>query len=276
MSKELQCLGRTPLLLTAIRTAICLILTHALVHGATIWVPTTTNGNARSGAPFAIGSPATARLQEVYSASAFPAGAGGVMITALHYRYDCMRFEQCNGPGIPDGQINLSTTTKTVDGLSATFAANIGADESIAIPRGAIPFQTLGAPDYYAQLELSNPFFYDPTRGNLLVDIRVWQGNVNQGLFDAEASLGDAISGVYFDGIGNAGVDSPTGSTGTGGLVTGFLITPVPEPTTIWLLGAGLLVISAGLWRANGRSKLTHRPERSRRRGGAGQRIFPS
>lgn len=82
---------------------------------------------------FPILSPQPIRYQQVIDHTAFANyAAGGEYITQLAFRV--------HSPGIPftasisSLQVNLSTTTKAEDALSPTFAANVGADETVVFP----------------------------------------------------------------------------------------------------------------------------------------------
>jgi hypothetical protein len=70
-------------------------------------------------------------------------------------------------------RISLSTTSRAPDNLSATFADNVGVDESVvfsgdlvftsandSVPGGTRAFDIL--------IKLTNEFNYDPSLGNLL------------------------------------------------------------------------------------------------------------
>ena len=93
-------------------------------------------------------------------------------------------------------------------------------------------------------ISLDTPFFYNPSAGNLLMDVRM---NVGLGLgssgdvtdMAASTSPFDQTSRVYeFDR------NAISGMADTAGLLTGFKITPVPEPAPATLLIVGLAVAS--------------------------------
>src|SRR2546425_6256540 len=94
---------------------------------------------------------------------------------------------------------------------------------------------------------LTTPFFYNPAAGNLLMDVRYYQGatpGVAPGPFDASTSSGDTVSRVY-----TFGVDGVTGTADTGGLITAFVATPVPEPGSVVLLFFGVATLGIFLRR---------------------------
>src|SRR5205823_2672738 len=132
------------------------------------------------------------------------------------------------------------TTSKVPDGLSTTFADNVGANETV-VYSGALNF-FLTAPGAYI-IPLQTPFLFDPTTGNLLMDVRNFQpgpspvlGGNPRAFNEAEVTLGDSVS-VAFAGD----VNDLTGRTSTSGLVTGFGGTIVPEPSTVVMLVLGLV-----------------------------------
>jgi hypothetical protein len=84
-----------------------------------------------------------------------------------------------------------------------------------------------------------DPFLYDPSRGNLLLDVRITDTNLNQvGVwsFVGRAESGDLTSRAYRDRTANAD---------TFGLSTEFVFTPtvIPEPATALLVAWGLAAI---------------------------------
>jgi hypothetical protein len=91
------------------------------------------------------------------------------------------------------------------------------------------------------------PFAYDPSVGNLLLDVRRYTDPSATVFFDYVDSIGDSVSRVYTNQNIPAGVNSPSGVVHTGGLVTQFTFAPVPEPSSLALSGlmvAGLLAVS--------------------------------
>ncbi|MBI3416565.1 MAG: hypothetical protein HY043_14815, partial [Verrucomicrobia bacterium] len=111
------------------------------------------------------------RLQNLYHASLFPSLP--ILITQLSFR-----AEQGTVPIsglIPNLQIHMSTTTTAPDALSALFAANAGANDSIVF-NGPLTINSAGAltiPGAFdITIPLSTPFLYIPANGNLLVDVQ--------------------------------------------------------------------------------------------------------
>ncbi len=138
---------------------------------------------------------------------------------------------------ITELQINLSTTTRSPDGLSTTFADHVGADDTVVLGPRTAGFASTGVgTGLPVPLVLDHPFFYDPTEGNLLMDVRfIRQDETGLGLFDATLRDGDPVSRVYGDTV-----NSLSGTADTLGLDTAFVITPVPEPSVLGLLALGL------------------------------------
>src|SRR4030095_11635174 len=143
-------------------------------------------------------------------------------------------------------QISLSTTNAGVDGLSTTFANNVGADVSTVF-NGALSLSSSftvpadGPKDFDILITLTTPFFYNPSLGNLLLDVRNFGGGTTT-QFDSQSAVSDSISRVFTNSTvgGVNGVNSPTGVTNTEGLVTKFTTSAIPEPGSLVLLSAGL------------------------------------
>ena len=204
----------------------------------------TIEGNSNNSFPFNIsivGLPSQ-RYQQVYAASQF---GGGGLITQIVFRPDAGAGHAFTST-LPDMQIDLSTTSAPDDGLSTTFANNVGADDTVVFARGALTLSSAftgppsGPKDFDIIITLTTPFLYNPALGNLLLDVRNF-GAGSTCSFDAVNTPGDGVSRVF----STTSVNDTTGSTDSLGLVTGFNI--VPEPGTAMLLvGGGTLLALFG------------------------------
>lgn len=170
------------------------------------------------------------RYQQVFAASQFarlnPAGG---LINRIAFRG--------HGPGtpftgsIPQLQVNLSTTNKMPDGLSSTFAQNVGPNDTQVFSG---PFTTAvtfsGDPtNFEVVLNFTTPFFYNPAQGNLLLDVRNIQGGTevppNDQQLDGTMATSDPVSRAYNYGDVNAAMVGQTGGVDqkdTLGLITRF------------------------------------------------------
>jgi hypothetical protein len=196
-----------------------------------------TNNNGNSAfVPFD-GGPA--RFQQVYEASAFSslAPSGGGLIREIVFRDDALEGHSFDNVTIANLEIGISTTLQAADGLSRVFDENVGPNQLVALGPGPVRISGYGGGGFsYFNIgfALSQPFFYDPADGNLLLDFRIYQGiqiirpiPSAIAILDAYAVTGDQISSVYASGL-----TLPTnGQTSTLGLATRFLVTPLPQLT---------------------------------------------
>ena len=222
----------------------CLLGWQAVGADITIRVPNgDVNGNQDTAIPFTTGvGIAPVRYQQVYDASEFSQiSAGGGWVNAIGFRGD-----ETSGGGIgviSNLQMNLATTAKLPDGLSTVFADNLGADNTLVLGPTRLGFaSTVGG--YGHDLTLTHPFFYNPNLGNLLLDVRNTSGIDFTGsafYLDTQSTVGDSISSIYA-----FGANATTGTPLTSGLLTEFIVTPVPEPSTFALAGFGAVVLLVG------------------------------
>jgi len=148
--------------------------------------------------------------------------------------------------------ISLSQTTADWNTLSSTYASNIGLDNTLVFSGNLTQPWAFGDT---LVINLTTPFAYDPSQGNLLMDVVVSGISMAGGKigFDTNGYNAGNLNGntflgrVYYDGGGGTGfVDKGYG------LVTGFdagAPTTVPEPTSFVLVSLGLGALAAGIRR---------------------------
>jgi hypothetical protein len=189
-------------------------------------------GNSASAAMF---NTNFSQVLQVFDASHF-ASLGGLngRIDSVAFRIDAGTNQTFNGiwPGLAVG---LATTTRSSDSLSPVYTDNFGPD-GMSLFSGSLLIRATNSgvsPRMFEILvQFTQPFFYDPSKGNLSLIVAASSGSLNL-LLDAQNDPADGIGRVYGPQGQNFGtVDSM-------GFITRFGITPVPEPTTIplFLLG---------------------------------------
>jgi hypothetical protein len=172
------------------------------------------------------GGPVPVRVMQIYDASQFASLSGPFFITGLSFRPDTIPGP--SGPRSLTSQIYASTSSRSVAGLSTTFAENTGADNTLVF-NGTQTWSTanLPAPGNTRQFDivqpLSTPFLYDPRAGNLVLDFQI-SGAAGS------AIRRDAVSGNatvnFVASVGSA--TAPTGNVLGFGFVTEFTVEPVP------------------------------------------------
>jgi hypothetical protein len=191
------------------------------------------------------------RFQQVYDSSLFAVHSNGVEVYEFLFRADG-ELGRLFSTTVSNIEVHLSTTLKTVNSLSPVFDENIGVDNKMVI--GRAPFRLFGdgdgsgarqswSVDFYFP---SNSFRYNPVVGNLLLDIRVYNG-VRTTVFDAVDRSGDSVASVF--GFG-ASIPA-SGQVTSVGLATVFFFNPVPEPSSAATLIFGLVCLALALKRGS-------------------------
>lgn len=228
--------------------SICILahLLSALPAGAQlVQVPNLPEfGNSNNKFPFSPHS-FPMRYQQIYASSAFPHGG---IIDKIKFRHD-------QGEGMfntyeveIDIQVAFAYAATTVDTPSPVFDYNIGNDFTIVFD--GTTFQShQGAPptlDFKFILDVANTFTYDPSRGDLLMQVLVRDPSADFTVFDASGSPQQNVT----TRIWSLGTDATIGTIGLPccpmgpyGLVTQFEF--IPEPSSIAQLGAMLLLMIA-------------------------------
>jgi len=168
------------------------------------------------------------RYQQIYAASSFTnVPKECTYITTLTFLGDDF---QTYAPRwtVTNMQINLSTTVRTVDNLSTNFVENVGADDTVVFGPSSHEFFNVVQRNVYLIL-LDRPFRYNPADGNLLLDIRIFNGSGPLDLdfptMDAQNSSTDGVSVVYATNV--AATAATTVSTA--GLFTVIQFSAIPS-----------------------------------------------
>ncbi len=205
-------------------------------------------GNSNNAFPFHYNQ--SARYQQVYAASEFSALTGPALITQIAFRPDAGAGAAFS-TAFASVQFNLSTTSATVNNLSATFSNNVGADDAV-VRSGPVTLSsaftgpTSGPKDFDVIITLTTPFLYNPASGNLLLDIRKFSSeDIGAQLDSVDAN--NATSRVVGFNVNSATANLASYNGGETGLVTQFTYDTTPEPGSLALFigasmtGAGLL-----------------------------------
>ncbi len=180
------------------------------------------------------------RYQQVFAGSTF---GGPVRISGIAFRPD-----ENPRAGFMDRldfrvAVSLSTTSGSEDNLSTDLSANVGADVATVFD-GAMTFDSGfvdaggGTLAFDLAIPFATSFLYDPSMGNLLLEMRVDTDVDSLLTLDAGFVEGDGTSRIYST-LPNRYDNGD--SYDTVGLVTRFEVEAVPEPGTVAALGLGAL-----------------------------------
>jgi hypothetical protein len=206
--------------------------------------------------PLNQGALVSQRYQQDYDASLFSGYTAPLTISRIAFRPD-FEYGSAFTTNLLDIQINMSTTPLALGSLTGVFANNIGSNDMVVVNRGMLTLSSgftgpAGGPkDFDIFIDLDTPFIYDPTAGNLLMDVRNYLGQADKSIFPVfDAEFSPEIWRAWTTNPDVDGVNSPsTPYFGAMGLVTQFTFTqsqsgpviPAPPAVFLGLLGAGIV-----------------------------------
>ena len=174
------------------------------------------------------------RFQQVFPAADFAALGNQPHFLVSHTARPDQSVTSPSTEHFPDIEIRLSTMPVGPPNLSLDFDDNLGSDV-MQYYRGPLNWVTVDAGPrpgprefYHAEFPAGvTPFLYDPSQGNLLLDVITWQG-------ESPSSRSDKVPGIQT----SLYAFNPPGTQGTRDAASIFQFTfvPVPEPATLSLL----------------------------------------
>jgi hypothetical protein len=209
----------------------CVWLASAIPAAAdvTIGLPADTN----TGNSFPFGSAYSGEYQQVYTSSQF---SGPITITNLEF-FNTQYNNSATAMNSGNWAISLSTTSADWNTLSSTYSSNIGSDNTPVFSGNLSQPWTFGNT---LSIILGTSFTYDPSKGNLLMDVIATNTSEPGGVIYFDTN---GYNDGGFNGNSIMGRVYTTGNVNSGyGLVTEFSTSSaVPEPATMLLLGSGLI-----------------------------------
>lgn len=189
-------------------------------------------GNSGSCWPFACGT----RIQTVFDAALFPSP---LRIDALTF----FNTTQQSAEGFAEParyRFSLSTTPKSSATIGGNLDANPGADA-----RQVAEFTIAGFETFFTAktVALTSPFVFSPATGNLLLEITKNQtGNFGDGGIFANVNTNARGVATVVDDLGGAGVSIQRNVGLNVGFSGEFEGAATPEPSSLLLIGSGLVV----------------------------------
>ncbi|MBA3961301.1 MAG: hypothetical protein H0X40_05290 [Chthoniobacterales bacterium] len=173
----------------------------------------------------------SSRFQQIVGSSQF--GSSPIMITQIAFRPDSTQAAPFS-INFSNLRLDLSTTSVAVGSLNSTFASNIGANNTTVFDQGiTLSSANLPGPGNTKQFDIiitfTTPFLYDPSAGNLLLDLTTLNPD-STGFIDGQTDSTGTITAVVFaDNDPNATM----GLVQPAGVVVQFTTTGQNAPLTI-------------------------------------------
>ena len=219
-------------------------------------------GNAQGPAPIRYYGTGGSETQQIYSSTFFSSPA---LISAISFRAypgAAPSGFSSNSVTISNAMVRLATTgisANEASGLqpSTNFAANLGAAFT-TVYSGSLTLTTAatgsGPQPFDYTINFMTPFVYDPTAGNLLLDVLIPSTATVSGTgfgfltFDNVNTLNDGVRSIV-----NVNAAAGTGTLDTSAAITRFQTSAVagavPEPATWAMLLVGFGMAGASLRR---------------------------
>lgn len=249
-SPPLNPLNHHTLMIRYPRALLCLLLlgslfgTHRCVAAFVIAPPESANQAGNVDIPSnSSGSSLFPTYQQIYGASLFSSlPPGGGWIEAIYFRAAPSVFFQGEVTGI---SIELSTSDKSAGSLSPIFSQNPGSDNAVFLQPDQVTFVSAGRvvrdPGGIFGIGFfpRNRFFYDPSKGNLLLQMKGFNLPLN-------LAMGGVNHSPDMSAVRGRTPGDLEGTPTRDVLETKFVITPVPEPSSV---GLGVLALCLVLGR---------------------------
>jgi hypothetical protein len=195
--------GKRPVRLAILLASLMGSCVTAQLHAQVIVVPNSLASDDGNGSATSTAGSASVRWLHIHDASQFGALSGPSFLTKFAYRPD--RITGQSGPRSFTLRIYASTTSRSVGGISTTFAQNLGTNNTLVFD-GTVTMTTgnLPGPGNTRQFDyvfpFTTPFLYDPAAGNLALDLQI-QASGSAVTFDTVS--GDPAIGRVFASTGS-------------------------------------------------------------------------
>ena len=184
------------------------------------------------------------RYQQVFPAADFAALGNQPHFLVSHTARPDQSLTSPRTVHFPDIEIRLSTMPVGPPNLSLDFDDNLGSDV-MQYYRGPLNWVTVDAGPrpgprefYHAEFPAGvTPFLYDPSQGNLLLDVITWQGS-------SPTTRSDNVPGIQTSLFAFNPLVATQGIRGAASVFQ-FTFVPVPEPSTALLVLIGSLALAA-------------------------------
>lgn len=215
----------------SVSAILCVLASHGLSEQIELVSPSQfTDTESHDDVPSISGGGAIgARAQYLYEASDFSSLDGPHWITQFAWRPDGRQSNRTVSATSNRVLFRMSTTNRTVRNMSMTYAANIGSDEQVVAHIDEPQTTTVsvlgpeGGPKEFTLGGDIIPFLYDPSQGNLLLDMELFGGSTLPA--DSIATPSTSLTTKWIAGP----LAAPRAFAQMGGIVTQFTFVPFIE-----------------------------------------------
>lgn len=234
--------------------AVCIVVApvgNSLAQVQTLVLPPGTEDRPGNRMETIVGNEESTRFQQFFSADVLsPAMPNGAWISGISFRRDDQTLRS-GEVAFQSVEVILATTDRTINSVSPVFAENLGPDARSVYSQGPVAWSLRHIPGranpFDAVLRFSAPFLYDPSKGNLLIDVRLIGADSDAALDVDGPSIVPPEIAFFVRASTAINPSIQAGDLNGGAYVTQISFSPIPEPSAIAFFAFGFVIMLSTL-----------------------------